>query len=103
MGFEVTLEAYPKDERLCVLKTLKAYIAETQSLRDEELALFISYKKPYHRVSKDTLSRWIKMVLTNAGINTSKFKAHSTSTAATSAAAAALRQVPVCDILATAG
>ncbi|KAJ8031599.1 hypothetical protein HOLleu_24840 [Holothuria leucospilota] len=31
VGFEVLLEAYPKDERLCVLKTLRAYIAKTIS------------------------------------------------------------------------
>ncbi|KAJ8029042.1 hypothetical protein HOLleu_28336 [Holothuria leucospilota] len=88
VAFEVLLEAYQKDERLCVLKTLI-------------VALFISYKKPYHRVSKDTLSRWIKIILTNAGIDTLKFKAHSTRAAATSAAV--LRQVPVSDIHATAG
>lgn len=101
IGIEVVLEAYPKDVRLCVLKTLKAYIAKTHSLRKEELGLFISYKKPYHRVSKDTLSRWIKTVLKNAGIDTQRFKAHSTRAAATSAAV--LRKVPVSDILATAG
>lgn len=100
-GMEVTLKAYPSDVRLCVLKTLQVYLQKTSVLRGREQALFISYKKPHRKVSKDTLARWIKTVLHNAGIDTSKFKAHSTRAAATSAAES--RKVPVSDILATAG
>ena len=48
--------------------------------------LFISYTKPHKAVSPDTVSRWIKTTLVDAGIDTSKYSAHSTRSASTSAA-----------------
>ena len=49
--------------------------------------LLLSFQKPFKPVSKDTISRWIKNVLKGAGIDTTKFGAHSTRAASTSAAA----------------
>ena len=46
--------------------------------------LFISCIKPHKPISTDTLSRWIKLVLASAAIDTSVFKAHSVRGAATS-------------------
>ncbi|KAL4702636.1 hypothetical protein ACJJTC_003337 [Scirpophaga incertulas] len=48
--------------------------------------LFISYKKPHLAVSVNTLSRWVKMVLSASGINTTIFSSHSTIHASTSTA-----------------
>ena len=48
--------------------------------------LFISYTKPHKAVSPDTVSRWVKTTLVDAGIDTSKYSAHSTRSASTSAA-----------------
>ena len=51
-----------------------------------DFRLFISFVKPHRAVSSATISRWIKTVLSDAGIDTSIFKAHSVRRAATSAA-----------------
>lgn len=56
---------------------------------------------PFKRVSRDTISRWVKLVLTDSGIDTSRFKPHSTRAASTSAASNA--SVSLDDILHTAG
>ena len=50
------------------------------SLRSDE-QLFISFLKPYKSVSKCKIARWIKTVMGSAGIDTLKFKAHSTGAA----------------------
>ena len=63
--------------------------------------MFISYNRTFKRVSRDTISRWVKLVLTHSGIDTSRFKPHSTRAANTSAASNA--SVSLDDILHTAG
>ena len=42
--------------------------------------------KPFSPVSRDTISRWVKTIMPRAGIDTTKFKPHSTRAASTSAA-----------------
>ena len=64
------------------------YIEATRVLRGTESALFISCKKTHNKVSVHTISRWLKQVLESAGIDTDKFKSHSTRAASTSAARA---------------
>ena len=39
--------------------------------------LIISFRKPSEPVSYETISRWIKSKLTDGGVDTSVFKAHS--------------------------
>ncbi|KAL9965154.1 hypothetical protein ACROYT_G028915 [Oculina patagonica] len=78
--------AYIKDPRLCIVECLQEYIVRTKPLRGEETQLLISFVKPHKAVSKDTTGRWVKCVLTNAGIDTNQFDAHSTRSASTSAA-----------------
>lgn len=63
--------------------------------------LFISYVPPHKAVSRDTLSRWLKEVLKASGIDLRVYSAHSTRAAATSAACN--RDIPVEEILKTAG
>ncbi|KAJ8039854.1 hypothetical protein HOLleu_13988 [Holothuria leucospilota] len=96
----VKLQGYPQDERICVMNTLHTYLERTAPLRGSEKQLFISYRKPYLKVSKDTLARWVKTVLVSAGID-GQFKAHSTRAAA--ASAAEMKNVPVSDVLDMAG
>ena len=100
-GTKLNFPAYPPDRRLCTVKYIKRYIELTSSLRASEQAFFISYKKPHHRVTTQTLLRWIKDTLKKAGLNVEQFKAHSTRAAATSAASR--MDVPVNHILETAG
>ena len=44
----------------------------------------LSFIKPFSPVSKDTISRLVKVVLQSAGIDTSKYTAHSSRVASTS-------------------
>ena len=101
VGFSVTMEAYPPDRRLCVVRYIKEYLERTSTLRGNEKQLFISYKKPHKCVSSQTIARWLKEILKSAGIDTDKYKAHSTRAASTSAANRG--EVPVASILEQAG
>ena len=47
-------------------------------MRKDVKKLFISFHKRHKAVSKDTISRWLKCVLEEAGIDMSIFKPHST-------------------------
>ena len=91
--------AYPENPKICVVKTLSHYLERTQSFRKQETKLFLTYQKPHRAVSASTISRWIKSMLKRAGVDTSKFGAHSTRAASSSAAKQA--GVPIMDILST--
>ena len=80
----IELVAY-QDKRLCIVETIKQYISITESLRDNsESKLLISFRKPHRAVSKDTVARWFKSTLADAGINVTTFTTHSTRAASTS-------------------
>ena len=83
---DLCFRAYLDDSRLCIVKCIQEYIIRTKPLRRDESQVLIGFVKPYKAVSKDTLGRWTKSVLANAGIHTSQFRAHSTRAASTSAA-----------------
>ena len=86
---QLEFKAYPLDKRLCVVACLKEYVKKTESVRAGHDAWWLSYCKPFKPVSRDTISRWVKNVIENAGINTKIFGAHSTRAAATAAAKSA--------------
>lgn len=75
-------------EQVCPAKTLSAYIEATKVYRSLPLTerLILTTKKPIHNASTATISRWIRDVLTESGIDTAVFTAHSTRHASTSAA-----------------
>ena len=97
----VTITEFTPDSRICPLTTLKAYMKETETLRNGENKLFISFIKPNKAVSRDTISRWKKQVLTNSGIDTKTFTSHSTRAA--SAIKAHQNDIPLDTILNTTG
>lgn len=97
---EVFIQKYPDNENICVMKTLVEYLDKTKTLRDTESQLFISYQKPFKSVSKGTLGKWIKTVLSQAGIDMTMFKPHSTRSTSTSAASS---KIPVETVLRTVG
>ena len=97
---ELYIQHYPIDVTLCVVKVLQLYLEFTENLRGNETRLFISYQKPHKSVTRSTLGRWIKSVLTSAGINMSIFSPHSTRSASTSLASS---KVPIDTVLRTAG
>ena len=75
-----------KDKKICAAKTLLDYLDRTKEIRGNEVKLFISFKRPHKPVGSQTLSRWIKNVLSDSGIDTEQFSAYSTRHASTSAA-----------------
>ena len=93
----LVLPQFPADSRLCVVTTLEKYLRRTAPLRGKVDRLFISYISPYKSVSIDTIGRWIKTVMVLAGIDVSKFKAHSTRMASSSKAKAC--HVPISSIM----
>lgn len=103
LGLEpsLTFKAYAPDRRLCVYTYLKEYLARTEKLRGQETQLLISFQKPYKGVATDTIGRWAKTVLSQAGINTAIFSAHSTRAASVSAAKK--KGVPLDIMMSTAG
>ena len=86
-------------------KTLLAYLARTKEFRQSEqqkhAKLFISFNKPHAAVSKDTIARWVKLMISMAGVDTTVFKAGSVRPAAASKAKA--MAVPVTCIMQKAG
>lgn len=95
----ITLHSFNEDRRLCVLTYLRQYLKRTKSIRTSN-KLFISTQNPHLGVSKETLSRWIKIILNKSGVDTKVFKAHSTRAASCSMAA---KGIDVWHVLNTAG
>ena len=69
----VLLQAYPADQSLCAFTHRKENLQRTKLLRGNETKLFLSYVKPHHRASRDTISRWIHSVMTEAGVDVTTF------------------------------
>ena len=70
------------DENLCVVRHVRKYIDMTKEIRNDD-SFFISFQKPHKNVSTETISCWIR--LKQCGVDTEKFKAHSTRSASASA------------------
>ena len=80
---KVVLPAIDECSKLCAKKALECYIKKKIFLRQPCCKrLFISYLKPYKRVTSTTIARWIKLFLITCGIF--GFGAHSTRSASTS-------------------
>ena len=86
---------------LCIFTHLGEYIDRTKPLRRGENQVFITCMKPHHAASRDTISRWVRCVMTKAGIDTNLFKPGSTRAAAGSKAAQA--GTPLQEILGAGG
>ena len=97
----IEFEAYARDVSLCIVKHLEQYVNLTCNLRGEKKQLLISYAKSHKAVSPDTVSRWLKTTLKQAGVDTSKYSAHSTRSASTSAAKG--NSIPIETIMKSAG
>ncbi len=92
--------AYPQNRRLCVVYYLRVYLQRTLHVRWTP-SLFMTYGNNVgHAASRDTVRRWIRDVLVEAGIDMGIFTPHSTRSASTSAAATC---VSLSTILRTAG
>lgn len=80
----IRLAKFSQDTRLCPVQCLKRYVERTKDMRGEIDQLLISTVKPYRAVGRETVSNWVKKMLGMAGVDTGKYKAHSTRSAATS-------------------
>ena len=97
----ITIQEFKQDCRICPIKTLREYLKRTDTIRGDEQHLFISFVKPHKSVSRDTISRWAKIVLQRSGIDTELFTSHSTRAASVSKAKQ--KAVPLDEILSQAG
>lgn len=86
---------------LCVYSTMLEYVNRTKVIRGTNTQLFLGTVSPHGPVFRSTISRWLKSVMSEAGVDVSIFGAHSTRSAATSAASS--RVVTVQKIMASAG
>ena len=58
-----------ENANVCPVKLFKQYIVITKTLSGSKTCLFITTSKPYRPASKDTLAKWIKSALNDAGID----------------------------------
>ena len=70
---------------LFITRTLIFYVKATKEIRSNTQELFISFKKPYKKICSQSISRWIRTVKKQAGIE-EEYTAHSTRHASTSKA-----------------
>ncbi len=92
---------YSPEPQLCVVTHLLEYVKRTACYRSDQKQLLLSYVKPYGPVSKNTISRWIRSVLSLVGLDVTKFKSHSVRAASTSFLAS--NNCKITDIMLSAG
>lgn len=93
---ELLIPAYAPDRRLCIVTVYDEYVQRTEGLRDTT-RLFITSIRPHSPASRDTVSKWIRNVMSTAGIDMNRFAPHSVRSATTSAV-----RVPLATIIKTA-
>ena len=84
----IRFHAYDNVKELCVVRTLKEYLTRTSRFRRAQPQLLLSYIGPHGPISRATLARWTLTALSLAGIDTTKYKGHSTRGASASSAQA---------------
>lgn len=81
----IYFQAYHKNTKLCVVRTLKTYLSFVGPYRKKKTQLLLSIAKPHHEIKRDTIARWTLDTLQAAGIDTQVYKSHSTRGASASA------------------
>ena len=97
----VTIKRYHVNQELCTVTLLEEYLKRTADYRGDLTKIFITTKRPFRPVSWDTVSRWIKSLLREAGVDTTEFGAGSTRAASSSKASC--QGVPLQEIMSAAG
>lgn len=84
------LPFFRENEDICPATAITDYLCRTERLRTDTLNnLLLTFKPPHRPASSQTVSRWVKQVLAESGVDVATFSAHSTRHAATSAAKSA--------------
>ena len=80
---------FQSDPCLCPVECLRVYEQKTATFHDnpKENFLFRSFIGKHGPVTSSTIARWLKTCLQKAGVDASKFQAHSTRAAAATKAA----------------
>lgn len=87
----LSLPYFQENKSICPVTVIEDYISMTINIRpiSNQGSLILTFKAPHKPASAQTISRWIKQVLSGSGVDVAAFSAHSTRHAATSAARAA--------------
>lgn len=83
------LPKFRENINICPATALEDYLTKTKDIRMQNSNLFLTCIRPYKNATAQTISKWIKAVLSESGVDTTLFRAHSTRHASTSAANAA--------------
>lgn len=83
------LPRFNENTNICPVTALQDYLDKTKDIRNQNSNLFLTCIRPYKNATAQTISKWIKIVLSESGVDTTLFRAHSTRHASTSAANAA--------------
>lgn len=97
----VQFKPFTLDCKLCVVFIISEYISRTSDVRGNNDQPVLSYTPPYDKVGSSTVSRWVREVLQEAGIDSTVFTTHIISRSAVLSQMLRLN-VPVKDILAKA-
>lgn len=97
---ELVFPAYTPDKCLCVFTTICCYLERTAGIRGSITRFFLTTRAPVRLASRDTIRRWTRNVMRDAGIDLTIFSPHSTRSASSSKASLTL---PVSTIMATVG
>lgn len=77
--------SFPSNKKLCPVLCLKEYELRTRAFRKpSQPELFLSLRAPHNPVSTITLARWVKWGMSEVGIDTTNFGAHSVRSASAS-------------------
>jgi len=98
-----TASSIAADDLWCPVRVLRIYLKRTQPLRGETTSLFVSINSPHNSVSRETISRWIVLVITSceqAVLEGERASAHQVR--AISSLIALFAGVPIAEILAAA-
>lgn len=85
----ITIDKLMPTSLACPVETLRDFVsvADQRRKKDGPRSLFIGLRPPYNSVGASTVARWLKLVLNDAGVDTSIYSAHSTRGASVSNAA----------------
>ena len=97
LRYPIRFEHFKENKELCVCHHIDLYLQRTSLWRTGNGFLLLGLVKPHKPVKPATIAKWILCVMTQAGIDTTRFKAHSTRSASSSRASS--QGVPLSEIL----
>jgi RNase P protein component len=66
---EMNFVSYRSDIDLCIVNIIFTYLQQTDQLRGSLTRLLITTQKPHRSVSRDTIRRWLRIVMQKSGID----------------------------------